>query len=187
MEDRERFGTDPESLSPEQAAQLEEEQERRLPALFRPLDAIFKVLIAVMLCVLVVTVGANVTGRFVFNYSLAWADELSRYVFIWVIFIGAALAYFRDEHISVDLLVKRLGSRAAAVLNLIRDLLVLAVLLVLLWGSVGVLTTFAQSSAILGVPLRLVNVSVPIAAALMTLMCGYKIANDLRLLASGGS
>lgn len=186
MEDRERFGADPESLSPEQAAQLEEEQERRLPGLFRPLDAIFKVLIAVMLCVLVITVGANVTGRFVFNYSLAWADELSRYVFIWVIFIGAALAYFRDEHIAVDLLVKRLGPRPAAALNLLRDLLVLAVLLVLLWGSVGVMTTFAQTSAILGVPLRLVNVSVPIAAALMTLMCGYKIANDLRLLAGGG-
>lgn len=186
MEDRERFGKDPESLSPEQAARLEEEQERALPAFFRPLEVIFKVLITVMLCVLVVTVGANVTGRFVFNYSLAWAAELSRYVFIWVIFIGAALAYFRDEHISVDLLVKRLGPRAAATLNLIRDLLVLSVLLVLLWGSFGMLTTFAQSSAILGVPLRLVNVSVPIAAALMALMCGYKIASDLRLLASGG-
>lgn len=185
MEDSRRFEDGREAEPSGTAEDRPEGSRRKLPAFFRPLDAVFTVLISLMLCVLVVTVGANVTGRFVFNYSLAWADELSRYVFIWVIFIGAALAYFRDEHIAVDILVQRLGPRAAAVLKLVRDLLVLSVLLVLLWGAFGVLTTFAQSSAILGVPLRLVNVSVPIAAVLMTLMCGYKILRDLRVLARG--
>lgn len=183
MDDVNRTRIEPEELSPEEAARRDAEEAQRLPALFRALDSVFKVVLAAMLSVLVFTVGANVVGRFVFNSSLAWADELSRFVFIWVIFLGAALAYFRDEHISVNILEEKLPEKAAYALNLVRDLLVMTVIVVFLWGSLGSLASFADSSAILGVPMRLVNGSFPVAAALMGLMCLYKIGRDVRLLA----
>ncbi|MBA2442091.1 MAG: TRAP transporter small permease [Rubrobacter sp.] len=171
-----------EALTHEQAAELERREEEALPSFFRVLDIGFKALIALLLCVLVFTVGANVIGRFVFNYSLAWADELSRFIFIWLIFIGAAVAYFRGQHISVDYLVQMMPRRLARATNLLADLLVLFILGVILWGSWQVLTTFPGRSALLGVPMNLVNASVPLAAGLMTLMCLYRIANDIRLL-----
>lgn len=175
----------PETLTHEQAAELERRQEEALPGFFRALDVFFKVLMVVMLCVLVFTVGANVIGRFVFNYSLGWADELSRFVFIWLIFVGAALAYFRGQHISVDYLVKMMPRRLEYATNLLADLLVLLVLGTILWGSWQVLSTFPGRSAILGVPMSWVTASVPIATVLMMLMCVYRVVSDVRLLRGG--
>jgi TRAP-type transport system small permease protein len=189
VEDAERYRKmdSEEALSPERAARLEEEEERTLPAFFRYVDLVFKVLITVVLCALVFTVGANVFGRFVLNYSLPWADELSRYLFIWLIFVGAALAYFRGEHISVEFLVNKLPRRGIHALHLLRDLVVLGLLALLLRGAVPIIqATMGDRSALLGVPLWWVYLSVPVAAVLMVAMCLYSIVQDVRGLARGG-
>jgi TRAP-type C4-dicarboxylate transport system permease small subunit len=46
----------------------------------------------------------NVVARYVFNYALSWAEEVSRYMMVWMIMLGAAMAvrlgaYFRMEMI----------------------------------------------------------------------------------------
>lgn len=179
-EARRRAGVDPEALSPEEAAQVEQEEEEALPPVFRVIDVIFKSLLVVLFVVLIFAVGANVAGRYVFNFSLAWADELSRFLFIWVIFVGAALAYFRDEHISVGLLVDRLAPRPASAVSIVKNLIILAILLVMVWGAWQVMVTAPGASALLGVPLNWINISVPLAAGMMVLMCLYRIGLDLR-------
>jgi len=46
----------------------------------------------------------QVLFRFVFQSPLSWTDETARYAFIWMVFIGAAVAVKKNTHIRVDLL-----------------------------------------------------------------------------------
>jgi TRAP-type transport system small permease protein len=120
-------------------------------------------------------VGWNVIGRFLFGQSLTWSDEAARYLFIWMIFLGAALAHFRQEHISVEYFRDLAPRPVRRVAKILRELVIIGVLGIMLWGSVHVMSTTFGSSALLGVPYNAVNAAVPLSAALIVLMSGYRL------------
>jgi len=65
---------------------------------------------------------ANVVARYVFDYSLTWAAELTVYLFLWGMFFGAAYCFKIDGHISIGLLVENISKKWAKVLMLITRL-----------------------------------------------------------------
>lgn len=69
------------------------------------------------------SVTANVLGRYFFNYSLAFVDEFARYTFIWMVFAGAVVAYEENEHISLQIVVKKLSERRKKFVNTINKML----------------------------------------------------------------
>jgi TRAP-type transport system small permease protein len=154
-----------------------------LPAFFRYADLVFSGLLAVLVAVMLVVVGWNVIGRFALGQSLTWSDEAARYLFIWMIFLGAALAHFRAEHISVEFFRDKAPPVVRLAAKVVRELIILGVLGIMLWGSVQVMQTTFGASALLGVPFNVVNAAVPVSAALMVLMSGYRL---VRLLGPGG-
>lgn len=139
-------------------------EQRRGPALFRWLTLAMEHLIATLLVALIISVSANVIGRAVLNHSLPWADELARMLFIWLIFVGAAAAFARYEHIAVDFLVRRLKPRAAHAVYLFQHLAITALMGVIIWGGFLVMSRATSRTAILGVPWNLVNVSLVLCA-----------------------
>ncbi|MGO1395160.1 MAG: TRAP transporter small permease [Halomonas sp.] len=139
-------------------------EQRRGPALFRWLTLAMEHLIAALLVALIVSVSVNVVGRAVFNNSVPWADELARMLFIWLIFIGAAAAFARYEHIAVDILVRRLAPRAAHMLYLLQHVIITLLMGVIIWGGVLVMTRASSQTAILNVPWNLINVSLVLCA-----------------------
>lgn len=132
---------------------------RQGPALFRWLTLAMEYLIGAILVALIVAVSSNVVGRSVFNHSLPWVDELARMLFIWLVFIGAAAAFARYEHIAVDALVRRLPLRFAHMLYFLQHLIITGLMVVMIWGGYQVLTRSSGRSAIMGVPLSLVSLS----------------------------
>lgn len=132
---------------------------RQGPALFRWLTLAMEYLIGAILVALIVAVSSNVVGRSVFNHSLPWVDELARMLFIWLVFIGAAAAFARYEHIAVDALVRRLPLRVAHMLYCLQHLIISGLMLVMIWGGYQVLSRSSGRSAIMGVPLSLVSLS----------------------------
>src|SRR3569833_3316251 len=75
-------------------------------------------LMALALAVMVVLIFGNVVLRYAFNSGFAWAEELSRLMFVWLIFLGAILALRRHAHLGVEILQARLprGARRACAL-----------------------------------------------------------------------
>lgn len=132
---------------------------RQGPALFRWLTLGMEYLIGAILVALIVSVSCNVVGRALFNNSLPWADELARMLFIWLVFIGAAAAFSRYEHIAVDALVRRLPLRLAHMLYLLQHLIITALMVVMMWGGYQVLARSSGRSAIMGVPLSVLSLS----------------------------
>lgn len=139
-------------------------EQRRGPAVFRWLTLGMEHVIAALLVALIVSVSANVIGRAILNHSLPWADELARMLFIWLIFVGAAAAFARYEHIAVDILVHKLPPRAAHILYLIQHLAITSLMGVIIWGGFLVISRASGRTAILGVPWNLVNISLVLCA-----------------------
>lgn len=132
---------------------------RQGPALFRWLTLGMEYLIGAILVALITSVSCNVVGRALFNHSLPWADELARMLFVWLVFIGAAAAFSRYEHIAVDALVRRLPLRLAHILYLLQHLIITGLMGVMIWGGYQVLERSSGRSAIMNVPLSFISLS----------------------------
>lgn len=97
----------------------------------------FKVLELVMvicLAAMCLMVFGNVILRHFFNSGINIAEELSRFMFIWLTFLGAIVAMRESGHLGVDILVRRLSGKPRFIAVLLGQVLVLACCGVLLWG-----------------------------------------------------
>lgn len=74
------------------------------------------VLVALM-AAMAVLVFANVVSRYVLNYSLIWVEELTRYLMVWVGFLGGGLVLRLGAHIAVDALQDLMPARVARALR----------------------------------------------------------------------
>ena len=69
---------------------------------------VLKAVIAVCLAVMVVLVFGNVALRYIFNSGIAMSEELSRWLLVWLTFLGAIVALRQHAHLGVDTLVRML-------------------------------------------------------------------------------
>jgi len=78
----------------------------------KPINLFFKLLeflVVVCMVAMVIMVFGNVVLRYGFNSGIDVSDELSRYCFIWLTYIGAMVAMREKGHLGVDTLVKHMG------------------------------------------------------------------------------
>ena len=76
---------------------------------FRLLSRFVEGLIILSATVIVTIVTIEVILRYVFGHSLIFTEELSRYLMVWVVFLGGAIAIRDGSHIRINVLVKRLS------------------------------------------------------------------------------
>ncbi len=67
-----------------------------------------EILIAAFLAVMVVMVFGNVVLRYVFNSGIVVSEEVSRWLFLWVTFLGAIVALKEHGHLGTEALISRL-------------------------------------------------------------------------------
>ncbi len=141
-------------------------------------------LCAILLTGMVVVVFANVVARYFLNAAIGWSEEVSRFMFIWVAFLGSVLAFRRGEHLGLDLLVKSLPRTAAHVVLLTGDLLVVAALVYLTKGGIEMTADSLESgwvSSAVPIPYGYVYLVVPVSFALMLVDALLKTIQDVRL------
>lgn len=92
-------------------------------------------LVVACLGAMVVMVFGNVVMRYAFNSGITISEEMSRYCFIWLTYLGAMVAMRERGHLGVDTFVKRLGSGGRKVCLLLSELLMLMCNLLLLLGT----------------------------------------------------
>ena len=106
-------------------------------------------LIVFLFTILIVVCFLQVLFRFVFNLPLAWTEELSRYVFIILIYCGASAAVLDNAHVRVELIDNVLSERGRFALDIAVKLLCAAVSLVIAYNS----SLSKQLSASLRIPM----------------------------------
>ncbi len=137
---------------------------------------LYKATLTVMTVALFIIVGVSVFTRYCLNSSLGWSDELSRFLFIWVTFLGAAYAYGLNEHIGLDFVVDRIRSeKTRTVLRLLGEIFIGAVIFVIAWYGWDVAVSATNLSPALDIPMTFVYGVVPLTGALMLVQNILKI------------
>jgi C4-dicarboxylate transporter, DctQ subunit len=130
-----------------------------------------------------------VVMRYFFQYAPPHFEELTRYLIIWSVFVGASHLLHRNGHITIDVLIITLPVRARLVLQTFAyGLGVVFCVLIAYYGLQMVLQSYelgARSISSLRAPMWIPQLAVPLGAALMLLRFVEKIALHLRLLRSG--
>ena len=138
------------------------------------------VLVAI-LAVLVAVVLGNVIGRYVFSFALTWADEMARFLFVWLTFLGATVGLARGAHIGMDIVVQALQPRPARALQALALLLMMAFLAVLGWYSVELVQrSMTFRTPAMGMPRGYIYAIAPASVVLMLLVCLHQFVRVLR-------
>lgn len=85
----------------------------------------------------------QVVARYLFGFSFSWAEEISRYLVIWITFVGSAIAFRKGAHVSVSALVNVLPTKIRSNVILFSRLITIAFFIVL--GYYGLIHTINQS------------------------------------------
>ncbi|MFB5662300.1 TRAP transporter small permease [Alteribacillus sp. HJP-4] len=132
-------------------------------------DHLEEVLLVLFTLVMVVVISLQVFMRYVLGSSLSWSEELARYCFIWLVYIGISYGVKKQRHIKVDVLLVLLKERGKIILGLIANLLFLGFAIFVIFVGYGVVEQqmgFGQTSPSLKVPMSLVYAATPVGMAL---------------------
>ncbi len=141
-------------------------------------------LLFVLMCLLVL---AQIVARKL-DDPLVWSEELARYIFIWVSFLGLAIAVRRNSHISIRLLVDALPPRLQALFGILIELSsIILALIFLRYGWELVLNNWDVSTVTLFFDFAVVYAIVPAAGFLMILTAAVNLLDHTRRLSAGAA
>lgn len=149
--------------------------------IFKTVDQILSVFSAAMMAALIVVVLYSVFSRYLLNASIAWAEELSRFLFIGVVCTGAVTAYFRNEHLGLDILNKLLPDSVHKYADIIKNSLILLITAFMTWGGWRLMMeSFDSVSPALRIRIGYIYMILPLFSALLCLTTAVRLAGMCR-------
>jgi TRAP-type C4-dicarboxylate transport system permease small subunit len=133
----------------------------------RSLVAVNKWIIFLMMAVMATLVFVNVISRYIFNFSIIWAEEVSQYLMIWIAYLGAGLALREGRHVALELLHDCLPVTVCRKLRMAVGVLVVAFLgWLTLLGVQYVVFVWNQETPVLNISLGIPSLAIPIGTLL---------------------
>ena len=140
-------------------------------------------LMAASVAILIVPVTLQVVSRYTALIpSWIWTEELSRFMFIWMIMLGSMIAIREGTHFLVDVL-PIFPPRATAVISMVANTFVLIFALVFVWWGVEfVRFGWNQNSELAELPMPFIFLAWPVAGATWVLFLGESFVQNFRIL-----
>ena len=142
-----------------------------------------EILCGFFLVSMVSLVIVNVLLRFLFNYSITWAEEVSTICFVWSVFIGASAVYKHKMDIGIDVLILQLPLHGQHYVRLLVSILLLLINGYIFYMSI-VFTSiaWAKPTAVLGVSSAVVNSALIVGFGMITAHTFKFIRDDIRVI-----
>jgi TRAP-type C4-dicarboxylate transport system permease small subunit len=141
-----------------------------------------EIVASIFLIVMTLATFANVIARYVFNAPIPWAEELARYSFIWLVFVGAAVCTKRRRHVAVDAAVKLMPQLGQTACDLLVKLGILLLMGILVWYGTVLMLGATQKTSTLNIPTYFVYLAVPLSAISILLRTLIDLARDVQKL-----
>ena len=129
---------------------------------------------------------SQVIMRSVFNSSLTWSEELTRYIFIWQIWLGVSIAQKEKQHIRVELLFSIVKSeKFKEVINIIATLIMIGFNIFLVIYGKNVVDQMIRRNTLSGamrLPMWIVFLALPVSSAIFCLRLIGQIVTDVKAL-----
>jgi TRAP-type C4-dicarboxylate transport system permease small subunit len=137
---------------------------------YKTLHKVIDIILFTILAAMVTIVTAQIFTRFILFYSLPWSEELSRYLFAYLILLGACVGVREKNQIAIDVIDNFIKGNKAAVLAVIQNLIQIAVIIILFYSSLKLMKVGArQMSPAMGVKMSLIYLCFPIGFSLIFL------------------
>jgi TRAP-type C4-dicarboxylate transport system permease small subunit len=118
--------------------------------------------------VMMVLIFTQVVARYALNSSLTWSEEVGRYVFVWMSFLGIAAVYYKGSHISLNFLLDKLSGPYKKALKIFIDSLTIFLSCIIIMGGYRLVELgLRQRSAALRIPMNMVYIILPISGVLL--------------------
>lgn len=130
----------------------------------------------------------QVIARYVFLNSLTWAEEICRFLVVWLTFAGSAYAFRKGAHVSITALADRLPNKLRVILNILISLVTIFFFVVLLyygWEHTYQQILNGQVAPATRLPIAISYLAVPIGSLLVILRLAYDFFKMLKNLKAG--
>jgi tripartite ATP-independent transporter DctM subunit len=148
-------------------------------AIDRAIGIVVEPVAALLVLVEVVILASGVFTRYVLRDPLVWSDELAGILFLWLAMLGAVVAYRRDEHIRLSVVVRRASPRVAEILTAISSVVTAIFVIELMPASIKF---FAQEqidvTPALSIPQSYVVLSIIVGLALILVLAILRLAES---------
>ena len=140
-------------------------------------------LMVATVAILIIPVSLQIISRYTALIpSYIWTEELSRFLFIWMVMLGAMIGIREQTHFEVDVWPD-LKPRANALLRIVSHLFVLVFALVFVWWGIEfVRFGWSQSSELAELPMPFIFAAWPLAGVTWALFLGEALITDVRVL-----
>ena len=148
--------------------------------------AALRALLAVAVAILIFPVSLQIFSRYTeLIPSYIWTEEMARFLFVWMIMIGAMLGIHEGRHFEVDVW-PRLAPRPQAALRLLSNLAVLVFAFIFVWAGIE-FTRFAWNriSELAELPLWLIHIAWPVCGVTWLVFTGEQTWDNARTLVTG--
>jgi len=137
---------------------------------------------AFSLALMVLAVFANVVLRYGFDTGIAFYEELSRLLFVWLVCIGAVLASAEGKHLGFDMLVARMSGKTLKTCTFVAQLLSVYCLLLVVKGSWEQVKAGMHSfSTVIGYPLALAAAGTLVMAIGMLVVLALQMSGRMQI------
>lgn len=139
--------------------------------------------IAALLLIASALLFSNVVARYVFDTAVLGAEELVRYMIVWLVFVGGSVAARKGIHIGIDAFLKLAGKRVRRVISIVVLVICIGFCAALAYyGAHLVADTYqyGQRSSALRLPFWIAQAAIPVGAALMALRFLQRLVSLLR-------
>ena len=147
---------------------------------------IIGVVAAICLFAIIAIVSAQVVSRYIFSYSIKWSSELTVYMLTWMVFLGCAMGYRRNNIVGLTMVTDRLPKKAQQVCAILTTLLLIFFFVITVYTNIPTIESAAmRTSSILHINLALVSGSWNVTAAVLVLFALEKLVDQIKLLIKG--
>ena len=148
----------------------------------RYVGRIVEILTITILAFLVAMIFASVLSRYIFNFSLAWAEELAGFFFVWLTLLGSVTAVRKRTHMAIGYVVETMAPTKQRWMNVYIHSAILFFLVIIVWKGMEIcIATIKDYSAVLRIPIGLYYLSLPLCGVLMFLFSSRDILRLISL------
>ena len=140
-------------------------------------------LMVATVAILIIPVTLQIISRYTALIpSYIWTEELSRFLFIWMVMLGAMIGIREHTHFEVDVWPD-LGPKASALLRIVSNVFVLVFALVFVWWGIAfVRFGWNQLSELAELPMPYIFIAWPLAGVTWVLFLGESLVANIRVL-----
>ncbi|MFP7478919.1 TRAP transporter small permease [Terribacillus saccharophilus] len=142
-------------------------------------------LLVLLLASMTFFIFLQVCMRYLLNDSLSWTEELARYLFIWMVYIGISYGVKTNRHVKVEALLLVLSDKWKTLVRIGADVLFMVFCLVIIGRGFDLafdLFQYEQRSAGLNLPMGYVYLAAPVGLSLVVIRLVQSILTTIRSL-----